>query len=98
VCSELVLIGDLLVNHQVFGLNSNRLIIFIYLDDAGQWLSIDVLVIVENHVQPIVDGTHSLGVQGNPGLIRIEPVLYVLSRRNGLLLLESLAFFFNNRF
>ena len=65
---EFLHVSDVSTNLEIFGsLNparANFLQLFLRnLDDANQWLAINVLVIVDDHVKTIVDGTHSLGHQ-----------------------------------
>ena len=61
------LIGDLFLNVEVFGEHDAlaRLLhlLGIDLDDADDWLSIDLGVVVHDHVDPIVDGAHTVALQ-----------------------------------
>jgi len=89
VVLELLHISDFLVDVQVVGqLNSLSLLTvkgLVNLDNAGEGLAINLFIVVEDHVQAVVDHTHSLGVQGLSGLITGLSQLNVLLRRNALL-------------
>jgi len=89
VVLELLHISDFLVDVQVVGqLNSLTLLTMkglVNLDNAGEGLAINLFIVVEDHVQAVVDHTHSLRVQGLSSLITSLTQLNVLLRRNTLL-------------